>query len=131
MIFKRRGKTQNNRSAEGFYREARALWAKVVNLRIYDSEDMLRSAVRLLEKARQQNANHVPSLVLLSDLLMQLDAAGEAMQVVDSLLTLEPDNQTHAQKKALIQQLQVDPTDSNRQAVQTYVEARWTETCDW
>lgn len=111
--------------------EARALWAKVVNLSIYDNEDMLRSVVRLLEKARQKNANHVPSLVLLSDLLMQLDADGEAMQAVEALLTLEPDNQTHARKKVLIQQLRTDRSDSNRHAVREYVEARWTGTTDW
>ena len=111
--------------------EARALWAKVVNLSIYDNEDMLRSVVRLLEKARQKNANHVPSLVLLSDLLMQLDADAEAMQVVDALLVLEPDNQTHVRKKILIQQLRIDRNDSNLHAVREYVEARWTGTTDW
>ncbi|MEA5462630.1 tetratricopeptide repeat protein [Leptothoe sp. PORK10 BA2] len=102
-----------------------------MNLSIYDNEDMLRSVVRLLEKARQQNANHVPSLVLLSDLLMQLNADGEAMQVVESLLRLEPNNQTHARKKALIQQLRIERNDSNRNALREYVESRWTGTSDW
>lgn len=130
MIF-RRGHKQVNRSADSLYMEARARWSKVVNLNIYDNEDMLRSVVRLLEKARRQNANHVPSLVLLSDLLMQLNADGEAMQVVESLLALEPGNQTHVRKKDLIQQLHTDRSDSNRHAVREYVEARWTGTSDW
>ena len=130
MIF-RRGNNQDNRSADSLYIEARALWAKVVNLSIYDNEDMLRSVVRLLEKARRQNANHVPSLVLLSDLFMQLDADSEAMQVVESLLRLQPHSQTHARKKALLNQLQANRTDNNRNAVHEFVEARWTQTNDW
>ena len=130
MIFKR-SNNQNNRSADSLYIEARALWAKVVNLSIYDNEDMLYSVVRLLKKARQQNANHVPSLVLLSDLFMQLDADSEAMQVVDLLLTLQPHNQTHARKKVLLKQLQWHRTDTNRNAVREFVETRWTQTNDW
>ncbi|MGD1855816.1 MAG: tetratricopeptide repeat protein [Leptolyngbyaceae cyanobacterium] len=130
MLF-RRSHARQNRSADYFYLEARTLWAKVVSLHIYDSEDMLHSAIRLLEKARQQNTHHVQSLVLLSDLLMALGADDKAMPVVDSLLTLQPHNQTHARKKALLQQLQASRTDSSLSAVREFVEARWTETNDW
>lgn len=126
MLFNR-----GNRSADQLYLEARARWTKVVDLSIYDSEDMLASMAKLLQKARQQNARHVPSLVLLSDIFMALGADQKAMEVVDSLLLLEPNNQTHARKKALLQQLQVNRNDSNLCAVRQFVETRWTQTNDW
>ena len=62
---------------------------------------------------------------------MALGADDKAMPVVDSLLTLQPHNQTHARKKALLQQLQASRTDSSLSAVREFVEARWTETNDW
>lgn len=126
MLFDR-----GHRSADHLYLEARSLWTKVVNLSIYDSEDMLTSVARLLHKARQQNARHIPSLVLLSDVLMVLGTERKAMEVIDALIALQPRNQTHAKKKALLQQLQADPTADNHSAVREFVEARWTQTNDW
>ena len=124
MLFKR-----DTRSADQLYLEARTLWAKVVSLSIYDSEDMLRSVAKLLQKARQQNPGHRRSLILLSDVLMALGSDGEAMEVVDALIELEPSNQTHGKKKALLQQLQQN-TDS-RTTMREFVETRWTQTNDW
>lgn len=126
MLFDR-----SNRSADHLYLRARTLWVKVVSLSIYDSEDMLQSVAGLLQKARQQNARHVQTLVLLSDVLMVLGAEKKAMEVVNSLITLEPHNQTHARKKVLLQQLKANRTDCNREAVREFVETRWTQTNDW
>ncbi|NEQ51213.1 MAG: hypothetical protein F6K11_13930 [Leptolyngbya sp. SIO3F4] len=131
MLFKRANNNRGALSADHIYLEARSRWAKVVSLSIYDNEDMLYSVVRLLEKARRQNGQHVQSLVLLSDLFMQLGADREAMPIVESLLTLQPQNQTHVQKKALLQQLQVNRTDRSLNAVREFIEARWTQTNDW
>lgn len=122
---------QSNRSADHLYLRARTLWAKVVSLSIYDSEDMLQSVAGLLQKARQQNGRHVQSLVLLSDVLMVLGADTKAMEVVNSLITIEPSNRTHARKKILLQQLQANRSDLNRDAVREFVETRWTQTNDW
>ncbi len=126
MLFDR-----SNRSADHLYLRARMRWAKVVSLSIYDSEDMLQSVAELLQKARQQNARHIQSLVLLSDVLMVLGADKKAMEVVNSLIALEPHNQTHTRKKVLLQQLQANHNDHNREAVREFVEARWTQTNDW
>ena len=126
MLFDR-----SNRSADHLYLKARTLWTKVVSLSIYDSEDMLYSVADLLQKARQQNTRHVPSLVLLSDVLMVLGTEKKAMEVVNALIRLEPHNQTHAQKKVLLQQLQAQRSDDNRDAVRDFVEVRWTQTNDW
>ena len=126
MLFDR-----SNRSADHLYLKARTLWTKVVSLSIYDSEDMLYSVADLLQKARQQNARHVPSLVLLSDVLMVLGTEKKAMEVVNALIRLEPHNQTHAQKKVLLQQLEAKRSDDNRDAVRDFVEVRWTQTNDW
>ena len=122
---------QANSSADQLYRDARIRWAKAVRSGIYDNEDMICRVIALLEQARQQNPDHVRTLALLSDLLMELGAADEAMDVVDSLLTLQPQNRTYVRKKALLRQLQSNPTDDNREAMREFVEARWTTTNDW
>lgn len=126
MLFDR-----SNRSADHLYLKARTLWTKVVSLSIYDSEDMLHSVAALLQKARRQNARHVPSLVLLSDVFMVSGAEKKAMEVVNLLITLEPQNQTHARKKVLLERLQAKRSDDNRDAVRDFVEVRWTQTNDW
>ena len=126
MIFDR-----GNRSADQLYLEARAMWAKVISLSIHDSEDMLHSVISLLEKARRRNSRHIPSLVLLSDLLMALGADSRAMEVVNSLLSLQPNNQTHTRKKVLLQQFQANRNSDNRDAVREFIEMRWTQTSDW
>lgn len=118
-------------SADQLYKQARTRWGKVVECRIYDNEDMLVSVAALLKKARHQNNHHVQSLVLLSDLMMVLGADGEAMEIVDTLVGLQPHNQTHVRKKILLRRVQANQTDENREAIRTFVESRWTETTDW
>ncbi|MEM1252446.1 MAG: tetratricopeptide repeat protein [Cyanobacteria bacterium P01_H01_bin.21] len=122
---------RGHRSADHLYLEARSRWTKIVSLSIYDSEDMLASVARLLQKARRQNPRHIPSLVLLSDVLMALGADKKALEVVDSLIALQPRNQTHAQKKALLHQFQAKRNADNREAVREFIETRWTQTDDW
>lgn len=118
-------------SAEQLYKDARIRWAKAVRSGIYDNEDMIYRSIGLLEQARQQNPNHVNSLVLLSDLLMELGAVDEAIDTVDSLLSLEPNNRTHRRKQQLLRQVQSNPDDANHEAMRDFVEARWTRTNDW
>ena len=122
---------RGHRSADHFYLEARSRWTKIVSLSIYDSEDLLASVARLLQKARRQNPRHIPSLVLLSDVLMALGADKKALEVVDSLIALQPHNQIHSQKKALLHQLQAKRNADNREAVREFIETRWTQTNDW
>lgn len=122
---------QTTGSSDQLYRDARIRWAKAVKCCIYDNEDMIGRVMGLLDQARQQNPNHVKTLVLLSDLLMELGVDEEAMDVVDSLLSLEPNNRTHLRKKQLLSQVQSQPTEENRQAMRDFIEARWTRTNDW
>ena len=122
---------RDNCSADQLYVQARARWAKVVDCNIYDNEDMLTSVAGLLKKARQQNSNHLQSLVLLSDLMMVLGAHHEAMEIVETLVGLQPHNQTHTSKKILLRRFQANQTDENRDAIRAFVESRWTETNDW
>lgn len=127
MIFFNR----ETRSADQFYAVARARWVKAVNLDIDDNEDMIRSVVGLLKKARQQNGHHIQSLILLSDLLMVAGADNEAMEVVDSLLLLQPDNYAHVSKKALLQELQESPSEDTRNLALEFLKTKWTQTHDW
>ena len=118
-------------TADQLYKDARIRWAKAVRCCIYDNEDMICRVMSLLEQARQENPNHVRTLVLLSDLLMELGVEEEAMDVVDTLLSLEPSNRTHMRKKQLLRQVQARPNEDNREAMRDFVEARWTRTNDW
>lgn len=118
-------------SADALYKDARIRWAKAIKCCIYDNEDMICRVMGLLEQARQQDPNHVRTLVLLSDLLMELGVAEEAMDVVDALLSLEPNNRTHIRKKQLLRQMQARPNEDSREAMRDFVEARWTRTNDW
>ncbi len=122
---------QETLSADQLYLEARGLWVKAVKRCIYDSEDIICRVMDLLERARQQNPRHVRALVLLSDLLMQLGAADEAMEVVSLLLRLQPNNKTHRRKKALLQQLQSKHGRDCQDEIREFIEVRWMTTNDW
>lgn len=117
--------------AEELYREARARWAAIVDLSVYDDEEIITRVASALEPARAQDPKHVKTLVLLSDILMQLGALDEAMDAIDTLVELEPTSPTHAEKKRLVLALQADFTSENRDAVREFIEERWTETDDW
>ncbi|MEM6253578.1 MAG: tetratricopeptide repeat protein [Cyanobacteria bacterium P01_D01_bin.156] len=118
-------------STDELYRDARIRWSKAVKCGIYDNEDMICRVIVLLEKAREQNPGHVKVLVLLSDLLMELGVTEAAIDVVNSLLSLEPSNRTHLHKKQLLQQMRSSPNSDNHEAMRDFVEARWTRTNDW
>ncbi|MEO0869256.1 MAG: tetratricopeptide repeat protein [Cyanobacteria bacterium J06642_11] len=122
---------QTTGSADQLYKDARIRWSKAVKCGIYDNEDMICRVIALLEQARQQKSDHVRSLVLLSDLLMELGVADEAMDIVEVLLSLDPGNRTNRRKLQLLQQMQSNPNDDNREAMRDFVEARWTRTNDW
>lgn len=118
-------------SADQLYLEARGLWVKAVKRCIYDSEDIICRVMALLERARQQNPRHVRSLVLLSDLLMQLGAADEAMELVNLLLRLQPNHPTHLRKKALLHQLNAKHGFDHQDEIREFIETRWMTTNDW
>lgn len=122
---------QAARSADDLYREAREQFANIVDLDVYDNEDLTTPVAAILERARKQDPQHVPSLALLSDILMEIGADREAMEIVDLLLALQPDNATHVTKKTLLQQLQENRSYDTRDAVRAFVEQRWTQTTDW
>ena len=122
---------QDTLSADQLYLEARGLWVKAVKRCIYDSEDIICRVMALLERARQQNPRHVRTLVLLSDLLMQLGAADEAMELVNLLLRLQPNHPTHLRKKALLHQLNSKHGSDHQDEIREFIETRWMTTNDW
>jgi len=71
----------------------------------------------LLVRALDLDPNHLPSLDLLSDLLMEIDACEEAIELVEKLLTLAPDNADGRKKLAAL----VSGEENRRRLVRAYL----------
>lgn len=96
-----------NAAAVELYTEARKQWREAVELDLYASEDIVYGIMPLLVKALSFAPDHLPALDLLSDLLMGIGVYDEALELVEKMLNLAPDNDTYRQKlNALISEEQ-------------------------
>ena len=91
-----------NSTADDLHAQADQQWREVVELGLHDAEDLVYGIMPLLVRALSLNPNHLPSLDLLSDLLMEIDACEEAVEFVEKLLTLAPDNADGRKKLAAL-----------------------------
>lgn len=106
-----------NAAAVELYTEARKQWREAVELDLYASEDIVYGIMPLLVKALSFDPDHLPALDLLSDLLMGIGVYDEALELVEKMLNLAPDNDTYRQKlNALISEEQ-----HQRRQVRTYL----------
>jgi hypothetical protein len=119
---------QPEKSADDLYQEARDRWAKVVDLGVYDDERVIYGVTPLLEKALRQNPQHVKSLALLSDLLMQMGADDEASGLLTKLRELEPDAKAHQEKAAFLRKKR---TKERRDEIRHYLARKWLTTQNW
>ena len=122
---------KTSRSADDLYNEARARMAEIIELSVYDDPDAITPVAGLLESARELDPKHVKSLVLLSDILLEIGAMREALEVIETLIELEPSNPSHAKKKALAENRLKDRSKATRDAALDFVEHRWNYTQDW
>jgi tetratricopeptide (TPR) repeat protein len=120
--------SQPRKSADELYQEARARWAKAVDLGVHDDEKVIYGVTPILEKALQENQKHVKSLALLSDLLMAAGADEEAIQLLARLLELEPDTTAHQEKVALLRQKR---SKVRSDEIRHYLAMKWLTTEDW
>jgi hypothetical protein len=116
------------KSADELYQEARDRWAKAVDLGVYDEESVIYGVTPILGKALRQNPQHVKSLALLSDLLMQMGADEEASRLLTKLRELEPDAKGHQEKAALLQQKR---SKERRDEIRGYLAMKWLTTENW
>ena len=87
-----------NATADELHAQAAQQWREVVVLGLHDAEDLAYGIIPLLVQALALNPNHLPSLDLLSDLLMEIDACEEAIESAEKMQALAPDH-ADAQKK--------------------------------
>ena len=91
-----------NSTADELHARAAQQRREVVELGLHDAEDLVYGIIPLLVRALDLNPNHLPSLDLLSDLLMEIDACEEAVEFAEKLLALAPDNADGRKKLAAL-----------------------------
>lgn len=106
-----------NATATELYTQAHQEWREVVELGLHGSEDIVYGIMPLLANALSLDPDHLPSLDLLSDMLLEVGAYEEAFEFVEKMFGLAPDNPAHRKKLTLL----ANDADTRRHAVRTYL----------
>lgn len=77
-------------------------WQEVVELDLHNSEDIVYGIMPLLSEALSQDPDHLPSLDLMSDMLLEIGAWEEAREFIEKMLSLVQDNPDYRPKLALL-----------------------------
>jgi cytochrome c-type biogenesis protein CcmH/NrfG len=120
--------SDQDKSANELYQLARGRWAEILDLSLYDDTKTIFTVTPILAKALRQDPNHVKSLALMSDLLMEVGANAEAAELVARALRLEPGAKRHEDKAALLQK---KPSKESRDEIRSYLAMKWLATEDW
>jgi hypothetical protein len=88
-------------TAAELYARAHQQWREVVELGLHDSEDLVYGIMPLLVEASNLDPDHLPSLDLMSDMLMEVGAYEEATELVEKMLGLTP-NDVDCRKKLTV-----------------------------
>jgi len=107
-----------NAAAVEFYTEALRQWREAVELDLYASEDIVYGIMPLLVKALDLDSDHWPALDLLSDLLMEIGVYDEAIELVEKMRDLTPENDACQQK---MNALLVSEEQNQRRRVRAYL----------
>ncbi|HRY15738.1 MAG: tetratricopeptide repeat protein [Candidatus Competibacteraceae bacterium] len=106
-----------NAAAVELYTEALRQWREAVELGLHASEDIVYGIMPLLVKALSLDPDDLPTLDLLSDLLMEIGAYDEAIELVDKMLSLAPDHGVYQQKLNVL----VSEEQGQRRQVRAYL----------
>lgn len=87
-----------NAAAVELYTEALKQWREAVELDLHASEDIVYGIMPLLVKALGIDPDDLPTLDLLSDLLMEIGVYDEALELAEKMLSLMPENDVYRQK---------------------------------
>jgi len=106
-----------NATADELYTQAHQQWREVVELGLHDSEDIVYGIMPLLVQGLGLDADHLPSLDLLSDMLMEIGAYDEAVEFAERMRDLAPDHADYRQKLAAL----ADGESNRRRVVRVYL----------
>lgn len=91
-----------NATAADLYALACQQWREAVELDLQGSEDIVYGLMPLLVQGLNLEPDHLPSLDLLSDMLMEIGAYDEAIEFVERMRDLAPDDSDYQQKLAVL-----------------------------
>ncbi|HHW77414.1 MAG TPA: hypothetical protein GX399_10390 [Xanthomonadaceae bacterium] len=106
-----------NPTAIELYAQAHRQWREVVELDLHDSEDIVYGIMPLLVRGLSLAPDHLPSLDLLSDMLMEIGACEEAVEFVEKMLELAPDDADYRKKLTAL----ASDEDNRRRVVRVYL----------
>ncbi len=92
-------------------------WREVVELGLHDYEDLVYGIMPLLIEALNLDPDHLPSLDLMSDMLMEVGAYEEATELVEKMLGLTPDDTDYRKKLTVL----VSDAAQQRRVVRAYL----------
>ncbi|MEI2783919.1 MAG: tetratricopeptide repeat protein [Candidatus Competibacter sp.] len=106
-----------NATVADLYARACQQWREAVELDLHRSEDIVYGLMPLLVQGLGHDPDHLPSLDLLSDMLMEVGAYDEAVEFAEKMLDLAPDDADYKQKMAVL----ADEVDNRRRVVRVYL----------
>ena len=92
-------------------------WQEIVELDLHNSEDIVYGIMPLLSEALSRDPDHLPSLDLMSDMLLEINAWEEAFEFMEKMFSLAQDDPDYRPKLAL---LNSDPQ-TRRHAIRAYL----------
>jgi|GEM_PF-1244485 tetratricopeptide (TPR) repeat protein len=104
-------------TATELYARAYQQWREVVELGLHDSEDLVYGIMPLLVEALNLDPDHPPSLDLMSDMLMEVGAYEEAVELVEKMLSLTPDEADYRKKLTVL----MSPPEQQRRVARAYL----------
>ncbi len=104
-------------TAAELYARAYQQWREVVELGLHDSEDLVYGIMPLLVEALNLDPDHLPSLDLTSDMLMEVGAYEEAIELVEKMLSLLPDDADSRKKLTVL----ASDVEQQRRVIRAYL----------
>ena len=106
-----------NATAADLYALACQQWREAVELDLQGSEDIVYGLMPLLVQGLNLEPDHLPSLDLLSDMLMEIGAYDEAIEFAERMHDLAPEEADYLQKLTAL----TSEDNHRRRAVRAYL----------
>jgi len=107
----------DNATATELWAKAREQWREAVELGLHDSEDIVYGILPLLVQGLREDPDHLPSLDLLSDMLMEIGAYEEAVEFAEKMCDLMPDDADCQRKWSVL----TGEENNRRRAIRVYL----------
>ena len=104
-------------TAAELWTRARLQWREAVELGLHDSEDIVYGILPLLVQGLREDPDHLPSLDLLSDMLMEIGAYEEAVEFAEKMCDLVPDDAECQRKWSVL----TGEENGRRRAIRVYL----------